>query len=120
MDKIQGEAELESREVNYAAILNRLRGVFKDSEKRLDMNMFLGHLLKRELISTARKIELETMSSQKKIDGTFDSLIESNVQTTYDGLMDIFKEMERDDMIEELQRPVGMSLFKSGIVTSSL
>ena len=97
--------------MNHEAELKRLKGVLKDSKICLDMNQFLDKLSKRNLISTPPEMDLKEMAYDEQIDRIFGILTATNEWTTYGSVLDILKEMNRDD-IAKLPQPTGKNLNK--------
>ena len=112
---MEGEAK-QSRGAIHGGLL-RLKGIFKDNKILVDMNRFLDKLSERELISTAQEKELKKKTYLEQTDEVFYILFATNTRVTYDCVLNILKEIKRDDIIAELQQPLGKSQFVSDIIT---
>ncbi|CAG0897213.1 unnamed protein product [Darwinula stevensoni] len=92
---------------HHRTSLNLLKTIFKNAT--VDTDIFLHKLVENGLISTDQEMELKSKATYGgKVEGIFSMLLQSNQETTYSLLIEILREMKRDEILKQIEMPCGM------------
>ncbi|CAG0905029.1 unnamed protein product, partial [Darwinula stevensoni] len=88
----------------FVLLLHRLQNIMK-REAFVNADLFIEKLAEKRDLSADEEIELKAKGTYKeKIDGAFCIIHTKHPQKTYGNVQDALREMERDDIICELQQ----------------
>ncbi|CAG0896246.1 unnamed protein product [Darwinula stevensoni] len=82
----------------YSARLRCLKSIFKDRDTLIDMELFVDKLAEKDLISMAQEWQIKHKAYSTQIDETFYILFQRNPQPTYECVLQVLDEMQRDDI----------------------
>ena len=102
-------AEMEN--VDYAAALRRLKIISKECRQPIPMGQFLDKLLGEDLISPAQEMALRRKEYYDQIDETFYILFTKNARPTYESIVAILQDLQRNDILEKLYEDFSKSLL---------
>ena len=88
--------------MDHVAALRSLKSIFKDKETFIDTDLFLDKLAEKRLISVAEEMEFKKLSYARQIDSAFFALLQRNPKPTYESVLEILEEMQRNDLKERL------------------
>ncbi|CAG0900372.1 unnamed protein product [Darwinula stevensoni] len=102
------EVNVIGREMNYETSLEQLKSVLKADDTDVDADAFIVKLAEKNLISEPEETELKSKNHHSKIDDAFDILCKKNPKTTYESVLGMLQEMQRNDIIEIFHKSLAL------------